>query len=68
MCVHIRVKMSRSNTSDCIRSHYVILFLLANRNERFMTILAMLQLKKDSYFIISPDKFRIKRSKIEKLL
>ena len=31
-----------------------------------MSILAMLKLKKDSYLIICAEKFRIKRSKIEK--
>ena len=31
-----------------------------------MAISAILQLKKDSYLIISPEKFKIKPSKIEK--
>ena len=39
-----------------------------NRNTRYMAISAMLELKKDSYLIISQEKFKIKRSKIKKTI
>ena len=39
-----------------------------NKNTHYMRISAMLKLKKNSYLIISTEKFRIKQSKIEKKL
>ena len=84
MCVHVSVTYNINfhtvyvyilasrcqGQTQCFGSGFILsqFYSLANRKGRFMTISEMLQLKKDSNLIISPEKFKIKRSKDRKKL